>query len=159
MDLLLEQDRAAEVLLQATPRDVVMVYGFSSETRQIGGQIQGNDPALLQDLSYEVSQFQVGGNTALFDCVESALRYLGASLDPVYNYSVIALTDGHSNEGADSAAFADFYRKGRYTVPVYGIAFGDADLTQLETFKLTGGDVYDGRGDAANAFLMARGNN
>ena len=40
-----------------------------------------------------------------------------------------------------------------------GIAFGAADFSQLDQFKMTGGDVYDGRQDVATAFRLARGNN
>ena len=42
-------------------------------------------------------------------------------------------------------------------IPVYGIAFGDADFSQLDQFKMTGGDVYDGRQDVAAAFRHGQG--
>jgi hypothetical protein len=101
----------------------------------------------------------MGGGTAMFDCVESALKYIGNPQDSKYSYSVIALTDGGSNEGATLSDFTNYYKDSNSNIPVYGIAFGDADFSQLDQFKMTGGDVYDGRQDVATAFRMAKGNN
>lgn len=159
MDLLLDQDRASKVLLQATPDDITLVYAFSSQVLPVGAAVTGNDQTALKNLSSQISAFKMGGNTALFDCVESALTYIGTSLDSRYSYSVIALTDGGSNEGASASDFAAFYKSGNFSIPVYGIALGSADFTQLNQFKMTGGDVYDGREDVAGAFRKARGNN
>jgi hypothetical protein len=70
------------------------------------------------------------------------------------------LTDGESNAGATLSDFTGYSKNGiLLNIPVYGIAFGKADFSQLEQFKMTGGDVYDGRQDVATAFRMARGNN
>ena len=96
----------------------------------------------------------------MFDCVQSAIEFIRSSqIDSKYNYSIIALTDWDSNVGATPSDFASFYEKQNLSIPVYGIAFGDADFSQLEKFKMTGGDVYDGRADVAAAFRMARSNN
>ena len=64
-----------------------------------------------------------------------------------------------SNKGANQSYFASYYRMQNLNIPVYAIAFGDANFSQLDQFKMTGGDVYDGRQDAAAAFRQARGNN
>jgi Ca-activated chloride channel family protein len=160
MDLLIDQDRAASVSLQATADDVTVVFGFSSTVRQVGDPVTGNDPAALKDLSDQISSFTLGGGTAMFDCVLNALDYLAGQIDPKYNYSIIVLTDGESNEGATLSDFTSYSKNGiLLNIPVYGIAFGKADFSQLDAFKMTGGDVYDGRQDVATAFRMARGNN
>ncbi len=158
MDLLLDQTRASEVSLQATPGDVSLVYGFSTQVEQIGAQVQGDDSEASKELSGQIAAFRMGQGTALFDCVQSAIVRIGAAPAPGYCYSVIALTDGGSNEGATLSDFAAFYKKGTYSIPVYGIQFGSADFSQLNQFKMTGGDVYDGRKDVATAFRMAKGN-
>ncbi len=158
MDLLLDQNRASQVSLQATTRDVSVVYGFSSNVQQIGPRVNGNDQTALKDLSDKISSFTMSQGTAMFDCVESALQYMGTAPVPGYCYSVIALTDGGSNEGASASDFGAFYKRKGYIIPVYGIAFGSADFTQLNQFKMTGGDVNDGRADVATAFRMAKGN-
>jgi Ca-activated chloride channel family protein len=159
MDLLLDQERAAGVSLQATTDDVTVVFGFSAEVRQVSDPVLGNDPAALKNLSNQISGFDMGGGTAMFDCVQNALAYIAGHRDPKYNYSIIALTDGGSNAGATQSDFDRYYEQQNLNIPVYGIAFGDADFSQLDQFKMTGGDVYDGRQDVATAFRMARGNN
>ncbi len=159
MDLLLDQERAAGVSLQATAEDVTVVFGFSSEVRQVGAPVSGNDPAALKDLSNQISVFDMGGGTAMFDCVQFAHAYIAGHSDPKYSSSIIALTDGGSNAGATQSDFASYYEQQNLRFPVYGIAFGDADFSQLDQFKMTGGDVYDGRQDVATAFRLARGNN
>ena len=159
MDLLLDQEKAASVSLQAATEDISVVYGFSSEVRQIGEPVLGNDPEALKSLSIQVSDFKMGQGTAMFDCVNAALDRLAGQTDPKYSYSVIVLTDGASNEGANAADFASHYNQLQLNIPIYGIAFGNADFGQLEQFKMTGGDVYDGRQDVATAFRLARGNN
>jgi Ca-activated chloride channel family protein len=159
MDLLLDQERAAGVSLQATAEDVTVVFGFSSEVRQVGDAVSGSDPVALKNLSMQISGFSMGQATAMFDCVQIALDYLAGHSDPKYSYSIIALTDGGSNAGATQSDFARYYEQQNLSIPVYGIAFGDADFSQLDQFKMTGGEVYDGRQDVATAFRLARGNN
>jgi Ca-activated chloride channel homolog len=51
MDLLLDQNRAAEVSLQATPDDFILVYGFSSDVLRVGNPVTGNDQTDLKNLS------------------------------------------------------------------------------------------------------------
>ena len=161
MDLLLDQTRASAVSLQATEQDVTVVYAFSSNVSQISSQTTGNDPAVLKTLSNDVVTHPFGGGTAMFDCLKSALLYINSSAyDPeTYAYSIIAMTDGGSNEGATASDFITFYQQGGYTVPVYGIAFGSPDFNQLNELAKTGGAVYDGRQDIALAFRAAKGNN
>jgi len=159
MDLLLDQERASEVLLQATPQDVTVVYGFSDMTVQIGNALEGNDPGALKALSTLITTRGTGSGTALFDCVKAALAYIADRDNPKYGYSVIAMTDGQSNTGATATDFENYYRGQNLNIPVYGIAFGSADVSQMSVFVNTGGAVYDGRLDVAAAFRQAKGNN
>jgi len=160
MDLLLDQNRAAAILLQATESDVTVIYAFSGTVTQVGAQVTGNDPAILKQLSHQIKSQPLASSTAMFDCLESALVYINNHYDPgIYAYSVIAMTDGGSNTGATAADFITFYQQGGYTVPVYGIAFGSPDFNQLNELAKTGGAVYDGRQDIALAFRAAKGNN
>lgn len=159
MDLLLDQQRASDVLLQAAPEDRTLVYGFSSSFRQIGPEVVGNRSADLEDLSHQIGNYQDGQSTAMFDCVQMALRRIGTAQDDKWAYQVITLTDGQSNEGATARQFEDFYKQGGYTTPVCGIAFGAADPTQLKVFQELGGNFFDGTSDPAQAFLDCKGNN
>lgn len=162
MDLLLDQNRAREYSLQATSRDITVVYTFSSRVKEIG-EVTGNDQTALKNLSKDITTIINESGTAMFDCLIAALGYVGNNYDPSYSWAIIAMTDGASNTGADPSGFESAYQsftstKG-YSIPVYGIAFGDPDFNQLNTLKITGGDVYDGRSDVATAFRKAKGNN
>ena len=52
------------------PDDVTVVFGFSTEVRQVSDPVTGNDPAALKNLSNQISRFSMGGSTAMFDCVQ-----------------------------------------------------------------------------------------
>ena len=159
MDLLLDQERASAVLLQATPEDVTLVYGFADTTSPIGSPVEGNDPEALKNLSGQIATSNINGGTAMFDCVKGALDYIASHLDSAHSFSVIAMTDGESNQGLTAADFDAYYRNKKLNIPVYGIAFGTANFSQMNVFQNTGGAVYDGREDIALAFRQAKGNN
>ena len=162
MNLLLNQDRARDVALQATSRDLTVVYAFSKITQKIG-EVTGNDQATLTSLSQDIANTDLNSNTAMFDCLTVALQYVEENYDPALAWAIIAMTDGASNAGPTSTDFLNTYRdfttRTGYKIPVYGIAFGDPDFNQLNILKDTGGDVYDGRSDVATAFRKAKGNN
>lgn len=159
MDLLLDQNRAAQVLLQATGQDKIIVLGFNHNVWEVG-QVVGNDYNTLKALSSTIAKTPANGNTAMFSATGTALDLINKSWDPHYNYSIIVLTDGQSNSGWDSAAFRSFYQSTSRNVPVYGILFGAADNRQLSDLAVTsGGAVFDGRKDLSLAFRQAKGNN
>lgn len=176
MDLILNPDRAAQVQLQATSKDVSVVYAFSNDTQLIGS-VAGNDPSQLVALSKQVSGTDLGGGTALFDCLATAMTYVQKNYDPSYAWEIVAMTDGASNQGMAVNDFVGtydansktvttntngFWEKSQYQIPVYSIAFGDADLSQLNALTATGGSVCVGTsgGDAlAKCFRDAKGNN
>jgi len=162
MDLLLDQDRAREVSLQATGRDLTVVYAFSTHVQEIG-EVKGNDQTALKNLSKSVAATDLNSNTAMFDCLITGLNYIAAHYEASYAWAIIAMTDGASNNGVDANGFKSQYQsftaKNGYSIPIYGIAFGSPDFTQLDTLKVTGGDVYDGRTDVATAYRKAKGNN
>jgi Ca-activated chloride channel family protein len=163
MDLVLNQDRAAQVELQATSLDMSLVYAFSDHTETVGS-VTGNDPTALKVLSAKVANTDLGGGTGMFDCLSKALDYAGDHYDASFAWEIIAMTDGGSNQGMSSGEFTSkwqvFQQKTGISIPVYAIAFGnDVDHAQLETLKATGGAVYDGTSNVAAAFRNAKGNN
>lgn len=160
MDLLLDQERAGEVMLQATTEDITTVFGFGDTTFQIGQTTNGSDPAALKELSNLIAASTVVGGTALYDCVRDALDFVGRHYEPErYAFSVIALTDGVNSVGSSAQDFSTYYANKGLDVPVYGIAFGNADFSEMSVFNQTGGAVYDGRQDVGAAFRAARSNN
>lgn len=162
-DLLLDQNRAATVLLQASERDFISVKMFDDKVITVG-TVDGNDPTALKALSKKVASTTLGGNTALFECVKAALDEISENYRPdQYNYTVIAMTDGQSNRGMEQRGFEAYYKANKFTVPVFGILFGDADDSQMKTFiTTTNGEICDGRsgGEALLlCFRKAKGSN
>lgn len=162
-DLLLDQNRAATVLLQASERDFISVKMFDERVVTVG-TVNGNNPTELKDLSNKVANTTLGGGTALFDCVRAALDDVLENYQPdQYNYTVVAMTDGRSNRGMSQREFEAYYKANKFTVPVFGIAFGDADESQMRTFiTTTNGELCDGRsgGEALLlCFRKAKGSN
>lgn len=162
-DLLLDQNRAAAVLLQASSRDFLSIKMFDDRVVTVG-TVEGNSPTALKDLSKKVASTTLGGNTALFECVRTALDELSDNYQPEqYNYTVIAMTDGQSNRGMSQREFEAYYKTNNFAVPVFGILFGDADDSQMKTFvTTTNGEICDGRsgGEALLlCFRKAKGSN
>lgn len=162
-DLLLDQDRAASVLLQASERDFLAIKMFDDRVANVGS-VNGNNATDLKNLSKKVASTTLGGGTALFDCVRAALDEISQNFQPdQYNYTVVAMTDGRSNRGLSQSGFESYYRSKKLTVPVFGIMFGDADDSQMRTFvTTTNGEVCDGRsgGEALLlCFRKAKGSN
>ncbi len=158
MDLLLDQNRAVGVYLQATAEDVTVVYGFESSIWDLGS-VHGNDPAQMKALSTTIATANISGNTAMFSCVQAGLEHIAANYSSEYQYSVIAMTDGQSNSGLSSRQFKNYYEDYAYPVPVFGIAFANADEGELSAFRVTGGDYYLGNDDIVWAFRQAKANN
>jgi len=162
-DLLLDQNRAATVLLQASERDVISLKMFDERVVTVG-TVNGNNPTELKALSNRVANTTLGGGTALFGCVRSALDEIRQNYEPdQFNYTVIAMTDGRSNRGMSQREFESYYKANQFSVPVFGIAFGDADESQMRTFiTTTNGELCDGRsgGEALLlCFRKAKGSN
>lgn len=162
-DLLLDQDRAATVLLQASERDFISIKMFDNRVVNVGS-VNGNNPTELKNLSRQVASTNLGGGTALFDCVKTALDEIRQNFQPdQYNYTVIAMTDGRSNRGMSQRSFESYYKTNKFAVPVFGIMFGDADDSQMRTFiTTTNGELCDGRsgGEALLlCFRKAKGSN
>lgn len=160
MDLLLDQNRASEVSLQATSKDTYIVYTFNEQVSP-SGTVNGNDANQLKALSNKVKKLSANGSTNMFGCVEDAIDQIAKSFQPnAYNYAVIVLTDGQSNRGPSASDFANYYRKKNLAIPVFGITFGDADTSQLGVLvTATNGAVYDGKSNMIDAFRKAKGNN
>jgi Ca-activated chloride channel homolog len=159
MRLLLDQNQAAESLLQAAPGDVTVVIPFD-DTLINEWTVRGNDPAALADLLAKVTAQQTGGKTNIYAPVIRALDLMQQAGIEGYSPAVILMTDGQSNQGS----FADLQRRLAAStlgeVPVYAILFGDASTDQLtQIANATSGRIFDGRTDLVTAFRTAKGYN
>ena len=101
--------------------------------------------------------------TAMYDAVATAIEELNKDKQDhgnEYNYSVIVLTDGMTNQGANFEQFQNWYQQHNFhkgDMRVFAISFGEADINQLnELTSLTGGNVFDGKKSLDKAFREIR---
>jgi Ca-activated chloride channel family protein len=107
--------------------------------------------AELQRVRDAADSLRMAGGTALYDAVLAALNHMleQRKLNPDYQYSVVAFTDGKNNLGRNLEAFKQAYEQLPEDVrgiPVFMVLYGEAaegDLKQL--VAITGGRVFDAR--------------
>ncbi|WP_411969380.1 substrate-binding domain-containing protein [Mesorhizobium sp. CO1-1-7] len=150
-------EKASEVLVQWTPSDRIFVLPFDAVVRDTF-EAKG-DSAGQSELLADVAQQRVGGGTDMYACADQALQKIVATADlSKYLPAIVIMTDGRTDGGAD--LFLAHWRNAAVRVPVFGVTFGDADKSQLDSLaKATSARVFDGSGDLAGAFRAARGYN
>jgi Ca-activated chloride channel family protein len=150
-------EKASEVLVQWTPSDHIFVLPFDSTVR--ANFAATGDAAGQAQLLADVADQHAGGGTDMYACAQQALQQITATPDlPKYLPAIIIMTDGRTDGSADF--FLQQWRSAPVRVPVFGITFGDADKSQLDSLaKATSARVFDGSGDLAGAFRAARGYN
>ncbi len=157
MTFLLTPKTAAEVLVQWSPDDRIIVIPFDAGVRDtFEGTGKPEDQAQLLS---EVANEQAGGGTDMYACAQAALARFEQAPDAAkFLPAIVIMTDGRSQGGANR--FLNDWSQAPMRVPVFGITFGDADPGQLKALaEATGGRVFDGKGDLAGAFRSARGYN
>ena len=106
---------------------------------------------VLADVRESADKLQMKGGTALYDAVYDALKLMldERGRNPVYQYSVVAFTDGESNQGRTLEAFKRDYAalpEDVKAIPVFMVLFGEANEQALKDLvKITGGRVFDAR--------------
>lgn len=160
MSLLLDRERAAEYLIQPGTADRIVAIPFSGEPRQ-ALEGRGSDLASLELLAARIRSLEPGGNTDIFSPVIEALGILAA--EPRlgdYIPAIVLMTDGESNTGKSAADLDAAWRKTGLDIPVFSIAFGGADESQLgHIAALTRARVFDGRSNLPKAFRTVKGYN
>ncbi len=118
----------------------VAEQGDSDATRQV-----------LAEVRDSADRLQMKGGTALYDAVYDALKLMldERNRNPGYQYSVVAFTDGESNQGRTLEAFKRDYAalpEDVKAIPVFMVLFGEANEQALKDLvKTTGGRVFDAR--------------
>lgn len=157
MDLILDQTKASELLLQANPREINQVIFFNSGIIDTAIIDPSTDEA-LNELNAKIQAQSAGGGTDIYKAMIRGLETLKSYDLDQYNPAIILLTDGVS-----AGYFEDFitaYEELGQDIPVFSIMFGDADPTQLkEIADYTRARVFDGREDLASAFRSVKGYN
>ena len=150
-------EEASKVLVQWSPSDKIIVIPFDGTVRSLY-RAEG-DPAGQQRLLAQVAGQHADGGTDMYACARTALQAITDT--PALNTylpAILIMTDGRS-EG-DASGFLAEWQKVEPRVPVFGITFGDADKSQLDTLAAaTSARVFNGTADLAGAFRAARGYN
>ncbi|MBK9202106.1 MAG: VWA domain-containing protein [Candidatus Obscuribacter sp.] len=110
MRIMLDQDLAKRYLLQASPKDVVMVVPFDSGTRWVK-KVEGNDANALLDLWRAVAAERAGGGTDIYSPTNAVLDEIRKYRIEDYSASVILMTDGDS-QGSFDVLEAGTHRQG-----------------------------------------------
>ncbi|KWU19120.1 substrate-binding and vWA domain-containing protein [Burkholderia cenocepacia] len=104
--------------------------------------------AVLAQVTQFVSGMQADGGTAIYDALastyrEAQIRARGGER----TVSIVLLTDGENQDGMSRQDFLQFVEQaGEPRVPIFPIAYGEADLNDLgEVAKATGGTLFDAR--------------
>ena len=157
MALLLEPEKARNVLIQAGRQDRILIIPFDSAPRAVhrGFGSPEDQARLLATVNQEVA----GGGTNIYACARRALEEMRSIPDlESFLPAVVLMTDGKSD-----GAMADMLAARQGTVsriPVFGITFGNAEAAQLNTIaEQTSARVFDGTKSLVRAFRTARGYN
>lgn len=125
--------------------------------------VSANSPDLAAVRRY-VDGLQANDGTAIYDALIRAYTDAARAMqtEPDRFYSVVLMTDGENNQGANADGFRRFYQSqpdAVKSIPVFPIIFGEAspqDLTSIA--NLTGGQAFDSRNvSLATVFKVIRG--
>lgn len=146
-------------------RERIQFIPFSSSVEKdlllaidMGNDRQANQQALASIGAY-TGRLETRGGTALYSAVAEAYRQAGEAMqaDPQRYYTIVAMTDGQSNEGMSLNDFRDYYAKlspDVRQVRVFTVLFGDGDAEELKALaELTGGKAFDSRKSSLSAMF------
>lgn len=158
---LLDQNRAAEYYLQATPQDTVRIIPFNSVVLGDGVKVTGPEE-FAKAIAY-VKNLRAGGGTNIYAPVVRALDLMQADEEQVNDSlpAIVLLTDGLS-KGGDLPQVEQRLSKlqGIANPPIFSIMFGAADPDQLKGLAhLNTGRVFDSKKGLAEAFRKVSGYN
>ncbi|MGB4609212.1 MAG: VWA domain-containing protein [Saccharofermentanales bacterium] len=157
MDLILDQEKASSLYIQANLSEINHVIFFDDKVLDTAFAEDGSQESLAI-LNQIVQEQSIGGGTNMYRALDEALDILAEYDLSQYNPAIVLMTDGRSEEG-----FSDFmtkYDEFGQDIPVFSIMFGMSDADQLdEIAKYTNARVFDGREDLAGAFRSVKGYN
>ena len=161
MRLLLDTRLAREVLLQPSEKDVHIVVPFDGAPRDVW-VAEGSDPGVLGALLDAILQAEAGGGTDIYEATAAAFRALETHEDRMRDYfpAVILMSDGKSKGSQGDLDRTLEQVSFGYDVPIFTIAFGRADPSQLEALsERSSARYFDGKKDLVAAFRKAKGYN
>ena len=161
MSTLLDSQTAARFLLQPSAEDVHIVVPFDGRPRDTW-VAEGNNPEILRQLLGGILESKSGGGTNVYQATATALDALQRYEDRLFDYfpAIILMSDGKSKEAMPVLRTKLEQVSFGYDVPVFTIAFGNAEPQQLEDIsEMTSGRYFDGKKDLVKAFRKAKGYN
>jgi len=155
MAALLTPQTASLTLIQWTPGDRIIVIPFDATPRDL---FTGDGSAASQSqLLAKVRTERAGGGTDMYACAHQALAAMTPYIGQGYLPAIVIMTDGRSQGGE---GFASEWEQSGHDIPIFGVTFGDADKSQLQTLaERTHARVFDGGTNLTEAFRSARGYN
>ena len=157
MSFLFTPATTRDALVQWTPDDHIVAIPFSGQAYPaVKGTGAPADQARLKAWGQTLEAID---GTDMYACSRAALREMRPDLATRrYLPALLIMTDGRSD--GDMDAFIREWQAQAPGIPIFGVTFGDADTAQLDRVaKATGGRVFDGRKNLADAFRAARGYN
>lgn len=115
-----------------------------------------------QKISQQVDQLRAGGGTGIYSALEAAYQLASREQqkDSNRSYTVVLMSDGANNAGADLGGFQQFYQKlpaSARSIRTFPILFGESSDTDMNTLaSLTNGKVFDGRDSLVKVFKEIR---
>lgn len=164
-----EAQSANESLLALQPRETLTIREFDSVLgpAHTFSLSEDQDPAgVHREMDAMIDSLEAGGDTAIYSSLAQILQEAAGEATPETFTSVVVFTDGENTAGMDLADFRKAYSAGEYSagssdggsIPVFAIAFGEADSQELaDLTELTGGRVFDAGDDLTAAFREIRG--
>jgi Ca-activated chloride channel family protein len=143
-ELLFDQTKAREYLLQAHPEDLtsVMIFNGGVAAGPDGSwTVEGNDAKKMRGLYENINSKQPDDGTNMYACLKRSIDLFKQKPDEDRKRLIILMTDGQSDK--DGSASQTIQTLTSMNIPVIAVAFGnDADLTQLnEVANATHGSV------------------
>lgn len=158
MSMLLDQQKASEYMLQASPKDVTIVIPFDSNVLDVW-KAEGNDSTQLANLQKEIDNFEPQGGTNIYAPLLTAMDEISKYNVNDYTTSIILMSDGQSNAGSIKQV-EDKWNSSNLDIPIFSITFGNSDDTQLqELADFSKARVFDGKENLEKAFKEAKGYN
>ena len=159
MKTLLTQSIAKQYLLQASPSDTITVIPFSDHIIS-KWTIKGNNSTELNNLYKKIDSLEANNGTDIYSPVIDALKDMKNDDLSKISPSIILMTDGESNTGANFSDLQAAVKTTKLDIPIFSISFGDASSDQLNDIaNLTRAKVFDGSANLVNSFREVKGYN
>ena len=158
MSMLLDQQKASNYMLQASPKDVTIVIPFDNTILDVW-KAEGNNPKTLENLQNEIENMEPQGGTNIYAPLITAMDEISRYNVEDYTTSIILMSDGRSNGGSIENVI-DKWNSTGLDIPIFSITFGNSDDYELQDLaEFSNARVFEGKENLEKAFKEAKGYN